>query len=154
MKPIAIGTEDFKKIIETGSLFIDKTLFIKEIIDDSSQALCLPRPRRFGKTLNMSMLYYYFSNEFNSKKLFEGLNITKEGQRYLDEMNKYPTIFISLKDTKRDTYEDFIDAYKDIMKSLYDKYKKLLEDNVLDETEKEDYLKITRKEEERFLSNA
>ncbi len=154
MKPIAIGTEDFKKIIETGSLFIDKTLFIKEIIDDSSQALCLPRPRRFGKTLNMSMLYYYFSNEFNSKKLFEGLNITKEGSRYLDEMNKYPTIFISLKDTKRDTYEDFIDAYKDIMKSLYDKYKKLLEDNVLDETEKEDYLKITRKEEERFLSNA
>ena len=57
-KPIALGTEDFKEIIETGSLFIDKTLFIKELIDNTSKAVCFPRPRRFGKTLNMSMINY------------------------------------------------------------------------------------------------
>ena len=59
MKPIAIGTDDFKEIRETNSLFIDKSLFIKELIDDTSKALLFPRPRRFGKTLNMSMLNYF-----------------------------------------------------------------------------------------------
>ena len=93
MKPIAIGTHDFKKIIETNSLYIDKTLFIKEIIDEASKAVWFPRPRRFGKTLNMSMLDYYFNIEYkdnpNIKDLFNDLNISKEEDRYLSEMNKY-----------------------------------------------------------------
>ena len=78
MKPIAIGVSDFKKIIDSNSLFIDKTLFIKELIDNTSEALLFPRPRRFGKSLNMSMLYYYFSNQEKSNNLFKGLNIEKQ----------------------------------------------------------------------------
>ena len=73
MKPIAIGTDDFKTIIDNNGLFIDKTLFIKEIIDDISAVLLFPRPRRFGKSLNMSMLKYYFDINLNSKYLFKGL---------------------------------------------------------------------------------
>ena len=75
MKPIAIGTDDFKTIIDNNGLFIDKTLFIKEIIDDISTVLLFPRPRRFGKSLNMSMLKYYFSNTMDSLSLFKVLNI-------------------------------------------------------------------------------
>ena len=80
--PIATGTHDFKKIIESNSLYIDKTLFIKELIDDTSDVVCFPRPRRFGKTLNMSMLEYFFSLEYKNNKLFNKLNIFKESNKY------------------------------------------------------------------------
>ena len=72
-KPIALGTEDFKELIESNSLFIDKTLFIKELIDNTSKAVCFPRPRRFGKSLNISMVKYYFSLEYKDNTLFKGL---------------------------------------------------------------------------------
>ncbi len=154
MKPIAIGIHDFKTIIETGSLFIDKTLLIKELIDNTSAVICLPRPRRFGKTLNMSMLYYYFSRDYKDNNLFDGLKIMSQGEKYLMEMNKYPVISLSLKNTKFDNYEGFIDNYKDVMKALYGKYEYLLKSDKLDETEKNDFLKITRKEEDILLPNA
>ena len=95
-----INTEinDFKELIESNSLYVDKTLFIKEIINNGDKSVMFTRPRRFGKTLNLSMLYYYFSNEFDSHDLFKGLNIMKQDNKYLSEMNKYPTIFLSLKD--------------------------------------------------------
>lgn len=62
MKKIAIGIDDFSEIIESGCYYVDKTLFIKEIIDDGAKVILIPRPRRFSKTLNLSMLYYYFQN--------------------------------------------------------------------------------------------
>ena len=71
MKPIAIGTDDFKEIREKDSLFIDKSLFISDIIDDNSKVLLFPRPRRFGKSLNISMLKYYFDITLDSKDLFK-----------------------------------------------------------------------------------
>ena len=95
---VPTGIDDFKKVIEDNYLYIDKTLFLKEIIDEWGKPCLFPRPRRFGKSLNMSMIYYYFRNDFDSKYLFKGLNITKLGNSYLKEMNKYPTIFLSLKD--------------------------------------------------------
>ena len=147
-------TSDFKELIEGNNLYIDKTLFIKDFIDSGDKSLMITRARRFGKSLNISMLYYYFSNEFDSKKLFEGLNISKEDAKYLDEMNKYPTIFLSLKDTKYDNYEGFIDNYKEVMKSLYAKYDYLLKSDKLDETDKEDFMKIIRKQEDILLPNA
>ncbi len=153
-KPIAIGTDDFKEIIETGSLFIDKTLFIKELIDNTSKAICFPRPRRFGKTLNMSMINYYFNLEYKDNTLFNGLKIMEQGEKYLKEMNKYPVVSLSLKDTKFDDYEGFIDNYKEIMKTLYSKYNYLLKSDKLDETDKEDFLKIIRKQEDILLPNA
>ncbi len=146
MKFIAAGTHDFKKIIETNSLYIDKTLFVKELIDDTSDVICFPRPRRFGKTLNMSMLDYYFNIEYkdnpNIKDLFKGLNISKEEDRYLREMNKYPVISLSFRGLKTNTYQEFIDEYKKIIYKLYLKFNYLLTSDKVSEPNKkifEDY---------------
>ena len=154
MKPIAIGTDDFKEIIENDYLFIDKTLFIKELIDDGSKALLFPRPRRFGKTLNLSMLDYYFNNTYDSKDLFQGLNISKCDNKYLREMNKYPVINFSLKECKKDTYEEFISNFKTIVANLYRKYKFLLDSSLLEEVDKNYFYRCLNKEEEEQLSLA
>ena len=154
MKNINLEKNDFKEIIESGSLFIDKTLFIKELIDNPSPFLCFPRPSKFGKSLNMSMLNYYFNLEYKNNTLFNGLEIMTEGDKYLNEMNKYPVISLSLKDTKCDNYEGFINNYKEAMKNLYTKYDYLLKSDKLDETDKKDFVKIIRKQENTLLSKA
>ena len=154
-KEIATGTHDFKEIIETNSLYIDKTLFIKELIDDTSKVVCFPRPRRFGKTLNMSMLDYYFNCEYDdSEYLFKGLNINKEEDKYLMEMNKYPVIALSFKELKSNTYQEFIINFKLLMNKLYDKYNKLLNSNKITETDKEYFKKITNMNEDVLLANS
>ena len=127
MKNVATGIDDFKILRENNYLYIDKTMLIKEIIDEFDKPCLIPRPRRFGKTLNMSMLYYYFSLDYKNNNLFNGLKIMEQGDKYLSEMNKYPVISLSLKNTKFDNYEGFIDNYKDVMKSLYGEYEYLLE---------------------------
>ena len=114
MKTVSTGTDDFKEIIENDYLFIDKTLLIRDIIDNGDKAILLPRPRRFGKTLNMSMLSYYFDITKDSKELFKGLKIMDAGHKYLNEMNKYPVIFLSLKETKSNTYDEFLESYKNL----------------------------------------
>ena len=91
------GTSDFKKLIENNNSFVDKSLFIKEVINESSDVLSIPRPRRFGKSLNFSMLRYFFDIKEESRELFEGLKISKE-QECLEHMNKYPVVLISMKD--------------------------------------------------------
>ena len=152
MRPIAIGTDDFKEIIESNSLFIDKTLFIKDIIDDTGKVLLFPRPRRFGKSLNMSMINYYFNNSYDSKYLFDGLNISKCEDKYLMEMNKYPVISLSLKDCKKGTYLEFISSFKIIISDLYNNYKYLLESSLIDEVEKDYFRRCLKREEDIQLS--
>ncbi len=100
--PLPIGTDDFKKLISEGYYYIDKTLFIKELLDKKGEANLFTRPRRFGKTLNMSMLRYFFEDtgkeESNAenKRLFDGLEIMSAGENYLSHMQKYPVISLSL----------------------------------------------------------
>ena len=151
MKPIAIGIHDFKKIIETGSLFIDKTLFIKELIDNTSAVICLPRPRRFGKTLNMSMLDYYFNIKYKDnpdiKGLFKGLNISKEEDKYLSEMNKYPIISLSFRGLKTDTFKEFKKEYKMLMSSLYASYSFLLDSDKVDSELKKEFIECYAKKD-------
>ena len=153
-KIINTKTNDFKELIESKNLYVDKTLFIKELIDNPSQAICFLRPRRFGKSLNLSMLNYYFNLEYKDKTLFNGLKIMNQGEKYLKEMNKYPVVSISFRDLKADTYQDFLKSYKELMANLFSKYEYLLESDKLDEIEKEDFRKIIRKEEDRFLEDA
>tara|TARA_B100000609_G_scaffold4985_1_gene3892 strand:- start:688 stop:978 length:291 start_codon:yes stop_codon:yes gene_type:complete len=85
------STYDFKKLIENNNSFVDKSLFIKEVINESSDVILIPRPRRFGKSLNFSMLKYFFDIKEESRELFEGLKISKE-QKCLEHMNKYPVL--------------------------------------------------------------
>ncbi len=95
-----IGIDDFKKMIERNSTFIDKTLLIDEILNSSTDVILFTRPRRFGKSLNLSMMYYFFSNKENSNNLFKNLKINNKDS--YKELNKYPVIHISFKDAKGD----------------------------------------------------
>ena len=91
MKKIALGNSDFKALIEDDRYFVDKTLLIKEILEDSAQIILIPRPRRFGKTLNLSMIRYFVekSNE-DRRHLFNNLLIEKED--IIEKQGIYPTI--------------------------------------------------------------
>ena len=102
MKKLPIGTSDFKNLREDDKYFIDKSLFIKEIIEESAEVDLLPRPRRFGKTLNLTMLRWFFEiteNKEKRKKLFSGLNIEKEAV-FEEHCAKYPVICLTFKDIK------------------------------------------------------
>lgn len=106
-KPIPIGIENFKELIDKECYYVDKTLMIKDILDNCSKVNLYTRPRRFGKTLNMSMIQYYFENtDKDNSYLFDGLNISKAGDKYSKHMGQYPVISISLKSMKQSSYEE------------------------------------------------
>ena len=129
MKKIPIGINDFKTLIENNYCYIDKTKHIADILNDGSEVILFTRPRRCGKTLNMSMLKYFFDieNKEENKKLFSGLYIEKS--KYISEQGKYPVVFLSLKDLKATTWEemerkiiitlsDFLSEYEYLLNEL------------------------------------
>ena len=128
MKRLAIGVSDFKKIIEGDFYYFDKTKFIEEVIKDGSEVKLFARPRRFGKTLNMSMLKYFFDieNKEENKKIFKDLYIEKT--EAFKEQGQYPVIFLSLKDLKALTWEQMEKAIKSTISRLFSEYKYLLND--------------------------
>lgn len=107
MKPvISIGNQDFGSIRENGYFYVDKTDFIQEWWENGDVVTLITRPRRFGKTLNMSMLEYFFSNQYAGySRYFEGLQIWKS-EKYRDLQGSYPVIFISFASVKGATYQD------------------------------------------------
>lgn len=143
MKPLPIGVDDFKKLIDENYYYVDKTLLIKELLDNKGEVNLFTRPRRFGKTLNMSMLQYFFEKtEEDNSYLFKGLKIMNESKEYLDYMGKYPVINLSLKSAKQPTFEM---SYKKIREAIADEFKRyseVLNGNVLFEDEKEDFTNI------------
>lgn len=135
-----IGIDDFKKLIEGNYLFADKSLLIKDIIEDGSDVILITRPRRFGKTLNLSMLYYFLGqNHSGHENLFEGLNISKDKAFCKEHQQQYPVIFISFKDIKEATYEQSYNAITELIRRLYKEHQYLLEGNLLTEDEKSIY---------------
>ena len=127
-KGIGIGVEDFSEVIKENCYYIDKTKWIGEILEDKSKIKLFTRPRRFGKTLNMSMLKYFFNveNKEENRKLFSGLDIEKS--EYMSEQGQYPVIFISLKSIKAKTWEEAIQEIILLVLELFSEYKYLLED--------------------------
>ncbi len=134
MKRINVGYEDFKRLIERGCYYVDKSLFVRDIIQEDSTVMLFTRPRRFGKTLNMSMLYYFLSNTEKSKRLFTNLNIGKEEDgQYLKYLNKYPTIYITLKDLKNfRNYDMFLESLRLMLAGAFEKYRYLLNSDITD----------------------
>ena len=126
-KAVPVGIEDFKELIQEGYYYIDKTLLIDEMLMNKSKVTLFTRPRRFGKTLNMSMLRYFFDvkDKEENKKLFENLKVSDS--EYMSEQGKYPVIFISLKDLKEDTWEECLESIKDIMYKIFNEYSFLRE---------------------------
>ena len=139
-KGIAIGESDFKSIIERNDYYFDKTSWIEELIKDSARIKLFTRPRRFGKTLNMTTLKYFFSmrNAEENKKLFEGLDISKS--EYFKYQGQYPVLFLSLKDVKQSTWENCFDMIRGIVRDLYLDYEEVKEN--LDEIRLDDYRRI------------
>ena len=128
MKRIPIGLSDFKHLIEEDFYYFDKTKFIDEIIQDGAQVKVFTRPRRFGKTLNMSMLKYFFDikEAEKNKKLFKDLYIEKT--KSFKEQGQYPVISLSLKDLKATTWEEMQKDIKSTVARLFSEYKYLLKD--------------------------
>ncbi|WP_405347400.1 ATP-binding protein [Fusobacterium animalis] len=128
MKKIPIGVENFKEIINNNCYYVDKTKFIEEILNDGSKIKLFTRPRRFGKTLNMSTIKHFFDikNNEENRKLFNNLDIEKSV--YIKEQGQYPVIFISMKGIKDTTWEEAKSSLKILISKLYSEFKYLLDD--------------------------
>lgn len=135
MKLLPTGIENFKTMIDKSAYYVDKTKFIGDVL--SEQVVLYTRPRRFGKTLNMSMLYYFFSiKEKENAYLFDGLNISKNKDA-LKVQNKYPTIFISLKEMKSLTFDAQISSFSNVIYELLEKNLEILSSDQLSDTTKD-----------------
>ena len=128
MKKIPIGVENFKEIINNNCYYVDKTKFIEKILNDGSKIKLFTRPRRFGKTLNMSTIKHFFDikNNEENRKLFNNLDIEKSV--YIKEQGQYPIIFISMKGIKDITWEEAKSSLKILISKLYSEFKYLLDD--------------------------
>ena len=126
-KGLAIGVSDFKTIIEKNCYYFDKTSWIEELIKDGAGVKLFTRPRRFGKTLNMTTLKYFFTmkNAEENRKLFEGLDISKS--EYFKYQGQYPVLFLSLKDVKQSTWKSCLESIIDIVRGLYSDYREVRE---------------------------
>jgi len=148
-KAIPIGIENFEDIIKDNYYYVDKSMLIEDILVNRAAVTLFTRPRRFGKTLNMSMIKYFFDvrNKDENRKLFEGLKIF--GSEYMREQGKYPVIFVSLKDLRADTWEDTFENLKSFISDLYAEFEDMREimnkrdkikfDKIFYEEEKGDY---------------
>ena len=145
MKKLAVGVDDFKEIIKENFYYIDKTKFIEDILEDGSKVKLLNRPRRFGKTINMTTLKYFFDikNAEENRKLFNNLYIEKS--KYIEEQGKYPVIFLSLKEIKGKTWEEMLEQIKNYISSMYNNFEYIRE--ILNQKELKSFDKIWLEEE-------
>ena len=135
MKRLPIGIEDFKELIEKEYYYVDKTMFIKNVLEE--KVVLYTRPRRFGKTLNMSTLYYFFSiKQKENAYLFNGLNIMKRRDA-VEHLNKYPVIMISLKEMKQTTFEKQLEMYSVFIRDIIRRNQELLESEQINAIDKE-----------------
>ena len=145
-KAVPVGIEDFERIINEDYYYVDKTMLIEELLVNRAPVTLFTRPRRFGKTLNMSMLKYFFDvkNKEENKKLFENLKIYNS--EYMSEQGKYPVIFISLKDLKGDTWEECLKRLKLFIFDLYAEFEYIREK--MNEWDKRKFEKVLYEKED------
>jgi hypothetical protein len=144
--PLPIGESFFDRMIEGGYYYVDKTLFIRDLLEKKSRVTLCTRPRRFGKTLNQTMLKCFFENtaEFGGRDtsaLFKGLKVEKAGEKYMEHQGKYPVIFLSLKEAKRDNFENSYTQLKNDIASEFKRHK-YVKEKIADIDDKELFEKI------------
>ena len=158
-KAVPVGIEDFERIVREDYYYVDKTQLIEELLINRAPVTLFTRPRRFGKTLNMSMVKYFFDvkNKEENKKLFENLKIYNS--EYMSEQGKYPVIFISLKDLKGDTWEECLKRLKLFIFDLYAEFEYIREK--MNEWDKRKFEKVLYEKEDadyimslKFLSDS
>ncbi len=150
-KPLPIGIEDFKRLIDDKYYFVDKTLMIKELIESQTIVGLFTRPRRFGKTLNMSMIQRFFEKTDESNAyLFDGLKIS-EFPGCMQYQGQYPVISLSLKSMKQGSYKDAFHMFKVLIAREYDRHKDILKSDKISDSEKDLFHSIlTQKAEDAF----
>ena len=158
-KAVPVGIEDFERIVREDYYYVDKTQLIEELLINRAPVTLFTRPRRFGKTLNMSMIKYFFDvkNKEENKKLFENLKIYNS--EYMSEQGKYPVIFASLKDLKADTWEECLKRLKLFIFDLYAEFEYIREK--MNEWDKRKFEKVLYEKEDadyimslKFLSDS
>lgn len=124
-KKVYVGTDDFVKVIRKNYYYVDKTLLIKELTDNPAEVTLFTRPRRFGKTMNVLMLKAFYEEIPGNEDLFQNLKIWQCGETYTSLQGKYPVIYFTLKDIKKNTWEDTYDALKEMIQEEYDRHERL-----------------------------
>lgn len=147
-QPLPVGVENFEDFYTDDYYYIDKTLFIRELLDQKAKVNLFTRPRRFGKTLTLSVLRYFFEDSYdfrgnkeNHRHLFEGWKIMDEGERYLRHMGQYPVISLSLKSGKQAEFESCMCGIRNVIVDEFRRHSYILRDDCLLPNDKEDYLK-------------
>ena len=142
-KPLPIGVDNFENLITKGYYFIDKTLFIRDLLDMKGEVNLFTRPRRFGKTLNMSMLRYFFEMGEDNEELFAGTKIMSAGEKYRNAMGQFPVVSLSLKSMKQPSYELSFEMLKKAVREEYARHWKTVEaGGRLDGADQERYQRI------------
>jgi hypothetical protein len=141
--PLPIGHSFFDRVIEDGFYYVDKTLFIRDLLDKKAQVTLCTRPRRFGKTLNQTMLKCFFEDTApiggkDTRALFNGLKIETAGDEYLEHQGKYPVVFLSFKGGKRDTFEKSVNKLKDELVGEFKRHRYVL-DRISDSDDREEF---------------
>jgi len=154
MKKLPIGISDYKTIIEENYYYIDKTLFIKEILDEAKAIILLPRPRRFGKTLNLSMLQYFFEkSQENNQHLFTDKAIWQH-EKCRTYQGQYPVIFLTLKDVKQETWGSAYKKLEIIIAREFERHAYLLDTGITERAQKEFKEVLEKKADEETLSQS
>jgi len=144
MQKLPIGLSDFKELRKRDYYFVDKSEFISQIINENNKVVLIPRPRRFGKTLNLSMLRYFFDINEDAKDLFKGLKI--ENSPEFKHQGKYPVIFLTFKDLKEPDFDKFLWSISDLMSDAYKTHKQALMKLELDKIERQEIETIIAKQ--------
>ena len=144
-KPLPIGVEDFKRLVDNGYYFVDKTLMIKELLENKEKVNLFTRTRRFGKTLNMSMLQRFFeATEKSNAYLFDGLKIAAYPE-YMAYQGQYPVISISLKSMKRASYQEAYFEYVKLLSDEFERHEIILQSDLVSEEDKLEFQKIKKR---------
>ena len=138
-KPLPIGVEFFREFKKNDYYYVDKTLFIKELIDKKGKVNLFTRPRRFGKTLTLDMLRCFFE-EGSDPELFSGMKIMEAGEKYTSMMGKYPVIFLTLKSAKTGDEKSAFVALRNVIAREFDRHSSVLESDALGEDDKEKFI--------------
>ncbi len=151
-KTLPLGISDFKEIIDNKYFYIDKTLLVKEVFEKGTKVALIPRPRRFGKTLNLSMLRYFFEKaDEDTSYLFKGLKIW-ENEEYRKMQGQFPVIFITFEDMKHSSWEHAYEHFRRILSEEFARHDYLIKSGVLSEEEEKDYYAVLRKEGSQVLN--
>lgn len=162
-KALPIGVDNFEKVIKEGYCYIDKTMLIKELLDLKGEVNLFTRPRRFGKTLNLSMLRYFFEDTGNveknmqNKELFQNMKILDAGEDYTNQMGMYPVMNLTLKSTKQENFEAAYYTMQTEIASEFDRHRNVIEQekDCITSKEYEQYIKIAdEKADQRLLQSS